>query len=141
MDTNIVKQRPFLASKQETAVLFWATWSYAIAFTHLWKCIGNRVPLFCTRRGETGVWPVLVFVDEDWGKRPFCPVLVFINEELMKNRAQIYRVRRIFKIKNPRYLRSIFPSLFLQMNALTIRIHALYQSLLSKTKRVAHNRC
>jgi len=59
----------------------------------------------------------------------------------MKNRAQIYRVRRIFKIKNPRYLRSIFPSLFLQMNALTIRIHALYQSLLSKTKRVAHNRC
>jgi len=41
----------------------------------------------------------------------------------MKNRAQIYRVRRIFKIKNPRYLRSIFPSLFLQINALATRLH------------------
>ena len=49
----------------------------------------------------------------NWGKTAICPVLVFVDGDLVENRTQIFRIGRIYRIKicvhleNLRYLRPI----------------------------------
>ena len=49
----------------------------------------------------------------NWWKTAVCPVLAFVNEGLVGNRTQIFRIGRIYRIKicvhleNLRYLRPI----------------------------------